>query len=79
MSSEPESCRFESDGGEEVPCGLVEACGDGSKVLELAEEALDQVWLTIDVGIDGRGGDWSKGYDVGRRRRAQKSPATVRR
>ena len=41
------------DGGEEVSGELIEARGDTSEVLELAEEALDEVALPIDLGIDG--------------------------
>jgi len=51
--SDPESGSCECDGGEEVPCELVIAGGDGSEVFELVEEALDEVALAVDFGIDG--------------------------
>lgn len=51
--SEPESRGRESDGGEEVSCELVVACGDASEVLELVEEAFDEVALPVELRIDG--------------------------
>ena len=51
--SDPESDGSECDCGEEVSCELVVSGGDGSEVLELVEEALDEVALAVDVGIDG--------------------------
>ena len=41
----------------EVPCELVEACCDAAELLDAAEEALDEVSLSIDVWIDGTPGD----------------------
>ena len=43
----------EEDGGEEVSRELVEAYGDASEVLELAEEAFDKVALAVDRHVDG--------------------------
>ena len=53
ISSHPETGGSEGDSSEEVPCEFVEACGDPSEVLELAEEALDEIALAIDASIDG--------------------------
>lgn len=49
---DPEPRRSQSDGGEEVPSELVVACGDAAKVFELVEEALDQIALPIELGVD---------------------------
>jgi hypothetical protein len=49
---EPESGGGDGDGSEEVACELVVARGDAAEMLELVEEALDEVALAIDVGID---------------------------
>lgn len=51
--SDPESGCGQSDGGEEVSGELVVACGDGAEVLELVEEAFDEVALAIERGVDG--------------------------
>ena len=49
---EPESCGGEGNGGEEVAREFVVARGDASEMLELVEEALDEIALAVDVGID---------------------------
>ncbi len=49
---EPEPCGGESDGGEEVSRELVVAGGDAAEVLELVEEAFDEVALTVDGFVD---------------------------
>jgi hypothetical protein len=36
------------NGGEEVACELVVACGDGSEVLELVEEPFDEVAFSVE-------------------------------
>lgn len=41
------------DGSEEVSCEFVEACSDASEVFELAEETLDEIALSVDLGVDG--------------------------
>jgi hypothetical protein len=53
VSAGPQAGCGESDGGKEVARELVEAGGDAPGVLELAEEALDQVALPVDAAIDG--------------------------
>jgi hypothetical protein len=50
--SDPEPDSGECDGGKEVPGELVIAGGDSSEVFELVEEALDEVALPVDRGID---------------------------
>jgi len=50
--SDPESCRGEGDSGEEVSGEFVVSCGDGPEVFEFVEEALDEVALSIERGID---------------------------
>ncbi len=42
----------ECDGGKEVSCEFVVACGNTSEVFEFVEEPLDEVTLAIDLGID---------------------------
>ena len=42
----------EVDGGQKVARGLVVAGGDGSELLEFAEEVLDQVTLLIEVAVE---------------------------
>ena len=42
-SNEPNSCRSEVYGSEEVSGGFVVACGDASEAFEFGEEVLDQV------------------------------------
>lgn len=54
ISSDPEAGRGEQDGGEEVPGQLVETGCDASEVLQLVEEAFDQIALTVEFG-----GDWA--------------------
>jgi hypothetical protein len=50
----------------EVPGELVEACCDAAELLDTAEEALDEVSLSIDVWIDGTPDDASRAaWDVG--------------
>ncbi len=49
----PEPERSQSDCGQEVSGGLVVSGCDGSEVLELVEEALDEVALSVDFAIDG--------------------------
>lgn len=49
---DPKPYGSESDGGEEVPCELVVAHGDAAELLELVEEALDQVALSVDLVVD---------------------------
>ena len=51
--SDPKSCGNESDGGEEVSGELVVAGGDAAEVFEFVEEALDEVALAVELGIDG--------------------------
>ena len=40
------------DKGEEVASRLLVACGDASKVLQLVEEAFDEVAALVEVGIE---------------------------
>lgn len=49
---DPEPRGSQCDGGEEVPCELVVACGYAAEVLDLVEEALDQIALSVEFGID---------------------------
>ena len=51
--SEPEASGSEGDCREEVSGELVVACGDAAEVFELVEEALDEIALAIEFGIDG--------------------------
>jgi len=51
--SGPEPSCSKGDGGHEVTRQLVEASCDTSKVLEFAEEALDQIALAVDAAVDG--------------------------
>ena len=53
MMSEPEPCGREGDGGEEVAGQLVVAGGDAAEVLELVEEAFDEVALPVHGFVDG--------------------------
>ena len=39
------------DGAEEVTGGFVVACGDGSELLEFAEEVFDEVARLVDMAI----------------------------
>jgi hypothetical protein len=39
------------DGGEEVPCSFVIACGDATEELELSEEVLDQMSCLVEVFV----------------------------
>lgn len=50
---DPEAGCGEGDGGEEVPSELVIARGDGAEVFEFVEEALDEVALAVEPGVDG--------------------------
>ena len=50
--SEPEACCGKSDGGEEVAGQLVVAGGDSSEVLQLVEEALDEIAQAVDGMVD---------------------------
>src|SRR5579859_8256217 len=50
---DPEPNGSQGNGREEVSCELVVARGDAPEVLELVEEALDEVALTVELGIDG--------------------------
>lgn len=49
---DPETGAGKRDCGEEVPGQLVVARCDGAEVLQLVEEALDEVALTVDRGVD---------------------------
>ena len=50
MSSiKPDGDGSEVNGGEEVACGFVVACGDGAKLFELAEKVFDQVPCFVNV------------------------------
>ena len=66
------------DGGKEVPGGFVVARGDGTELLEFAEEILDQVALFVEFAIEfaRRQAVWS-GRDYGgfasRRQRVEDS------
>ncbi len=51
--SEPEASGCEGDCREEVCGELVVACGDAAEVFELVEEALDEIALAVEFGIDG--------------------------
>jgi hypothetical protein len=51
--SEPQSDCSDSYGSEEVPCELVVSGCDSAEVLELVEEALDEVAQAVDGVIDG--------------------------
>src|SRR5690348_3034096 len=48
--SDADGC--ESDCGEEVPCELVVAGCDAPEMFDLIEEALDEVALAIEIGVD---------------------------
>lgn len=53
MSSiKPDSCGGEVNGGEEVPRGLVVTGGNGTKLLELGEEVLDEVACLVEVSVE---------------------------
>ncbi len=49
---DPEAEGSENDGGEEVSGELVITGGDGTEVFELVEEALDEVALAVEGGVD---------------------------
>lgn len=53
ISSGPQPCRCESDGGEIGDGEFLEAGGDAAEVFELVEVSLDQVALAIDCPVDG--------------------------
>jgi hypothetical protein len=53
ISSGPDSNGREGDGSEEVAGELVEAGRNASEVLELVEEAFNEVSLPVDFRIDG--------------------------
>jgi hypothetical protein len=53
ISPDPEPDRCEGNGGKEVARELVVARGDPSDVLELVEEALDEIALPVEPWIDG--------------------------
>jgi hypothetical protein len=50
--SEPQSNGCDGDGGEEVSSELVVTGGDASEVFEFVEEALDEVAVAVELGID---------------------------
>jgi hypothetical protein len=52
-SVEQDDSAGELNAGEEISGELVEACGDGAKVLEFIEEALDEVALAIEHEVAG--------------------------
>ena len=63
---EPDAGASESDGGEEVSCELVIAGGDAPEVLEFVEEALDEVALAVELGIDRAANPYvALGWDMG--------------
>lgn len=49
---DPEACGSQSESGEEVSCEFVVARGDAPEVLELVEEAFDEVALAVDFEVD---------------------------
>ena len=49
---DPEAYGSQRQGGEEVSCELVEACGDAAEVFELVEEPFDEIALAVNLGID---------------------------
>ena len=49
----PDTCCGQCDGCEEVSGELVVSGCDGTEVFEFVEEALDEVALAVDCGIDG--------------------------
>lgn len=49
---DPDAGGGESNGGQEVSGEFVESGGDASEVLELVEEALDEVALPVEIAID---------------------------
>jgi hypothetical protein len=51
-SIKPDGSGGEVDGGEEISGGLVVARGDGSELLELAEEVLNQVTLFVELSVE---------------------------
>ena len=64
--SDDNSDGSECDGGKEVSCEFVVACGDTSEVFEFVEKPLDEVALVIDLGIDrSLDLDVALGWDVG--------------
>src|SRR6185437_10806900 len=61
----PDTCSDEFDDGEVVGVVLFEARGDGSEMLDLAEEPLDEVSIAVEEGTEGRNVDASRhGFDV---------------
>lgn len=52
ISAHPQASRSQGEGAKEIARELVEAGGDASEVLELAEEALDQIALSVDAAVD---------------------------
>ena len=53
MSSiEPNDCSGEMDCCEEVLFGFIVSCGDGSELLEPAEETLDQMAFFVELTIE---------------------------
>jgi len=49
---DPKPDRSQCDSGKEVSCELVVSGGDGSEVFDPVEEALDEVALSINLGVD---------------------------
>src|ERR1051326_4342818 len=64
----PDTSGGELDDGKVVGVVLFEACSDGSEMLELVEEALDEIAVAIEEGAEGRDVDAPRhGLDVGPR------------
>src|SRR6202035_2522417 len=69
ISSEPQPHRGELDHGEEVGGELVVASSDAAEVLQLREEALDQVALAVEALAEaGFPAPIALGRDVGQQR-----------
>src|SRR5208283_1563487 len=61
----PDSRSGEFDDGEVIGVMFFEACGDGSVMLDLVEEPLDEVAIAVEKGAEGRDIDPSgHGFDV---------------
>lgn len=76
MSSiEPDCSGGEVDGGEEISCGFVVACGDGAELFEFAEKVLDQVARLVEmfVKVAGRGAVAAERDDRPSRGRGERS------
>src|ERR1700729_4194146 len=61
----PDTCSGKFDDGEVIGIVFFESRGDGSEMLDLAEEPLDEVAIAVEKGAEGRNVDASRhGFDV---------------